>query len=136
MMEGRALNMAAGRPSLHDAAMEITPIDGPDVRLAVPFCGVRDIEASLRFYVEGLGFTMVRQWAPEDRIRWCWIELGSAAVMLQDYRKDGRPGGWPAGPIVRVFPSASSAATPSPCTSRPKREGSSRRGRSSATTCG
>jgi len=99
MMEGRALNMAAERPSLHDAAMEITPTDGPDVRLAVPFFGVKDVDVSLRFYVEDLGFRITRQWAPEGRIRWCWIELGSAAVMLQEYRNDGRPDGWPAGPI-------------------------------------
>jgi catechol 2,3-dioxygenase-like lactoylglutathione lyase family enzyme len=71
----------------------------PDVRQAVPFFGVTDIEASLRFYVDGLGFTLTRQWAPQGRIRWCWLELGEASVMLQEYWKDGRPGGAPAGPL-------------------------------------
>jgi catechol 2,3-dioxygenase-like lactoylglutathione lyase family enzyme len=70
-----------------------------NVEQAVPFFGVTDIEASLRFYVDGLGFTLTRQWAPGGRIRWCWLELGAAAVMLQEYWKDGRPGGSPAGPL-------------------------------------
>lgn len=52
--------------------------------LLVPFFGITNIEASLRFYVTGLGFTMTHQWAPEGRIRWCWLELGGAALMLQE----------------------------------------------------
>ena len=71
----------------------------PNVHQAVPFFGVKDIEASLRFYVDGLGFTLDKQWAPEGRIRWCWLQLGTAAVMLQEYWKDGRPAGAPAGPL-------------------------------------
>jgi lactoylglutathione lyase len=70
-----------------------------NVKQAVPFFGVTDIEASLRFYVAGLGFTMKMNWAPEGRIRWCWLQLGDASVMLQEYWKDGRPGGAPAGPL-------------------------------------
>jgi lactoylglutathione lyase len=52
---------------------------------AVPFFMVRDIEVSLRFYVEGLGFTMTKKWTPRDKIEWCWLELGNAALMLQEY---------------------------------------------------
>ena len=70
-----------------------------NVQHAVPFFGVTDITASLAFYVEGLGFRLTRQWAPEGRIRWCWLELGSAALMLQEFWKDGRQGGAPAGPL-------------------------------------
>ena len=61
----------------------------PNVRQAVPFFNVKDIEASLRFYVDGLGFTITRRWEPEGRIRWCWLERDQVAVMLQEYRKDG-----------------------------------------------
>jgi lactoylglutathione lyase len=71
----------------------------PNVKQAVPFFNVRDIEASLRFYVDGLGFTMTKDWSPEGRIRWCWLEIGEAALMLQEYWKDGRPGGGPDGPL-------------------------------------
>jgi lactoylglutathione lyase len=58
----------------------------PNVRQAVPFLMVTDMEASLRFYTGGLGFTMTKSWTPEGKIRWCWLEFGGAALMLQDYR--------------------------------------------------
>ena len=71
----------------------------PNVRQAVPFLGVTNIDASLSFYADGLGFTLKQRWTPEGRIRWCWLELGTAALMLQEYWKDGEPGGRPAGPL-------------------------------------
>ena len=89
--------MATDSKRLFDVAMELQGIDVPNVRQAVPFFNVKDIEASLRFYVDGLGFTIARHWDPDGRIRWCWLELGRVAVMLQEYWKDGRAGGWPAG---------------------------------------
>ena len=36
----------------------------PNVKQAVPFFNVTDIEASLGFYVEGLGFVLTNQWVP------------------------------------------------------------------------
>lgn len=57
---------------------------------------VTDIEASLRFYVDGLGFTRTKEWRPEEaggRIQWCWLELGDAALMLQEYRPGRIPEG-------------------------------------------
>jgi len=61
-----------------------------NVKQAVPFFGVTNMEASLRFYVEGLGFNMKNSWIPErnnpdGRIRWCWLQLGDAALMLQEF---------------------------------------------------
>ena len=73
--------------------------DTANIRQAVPFFGITDIEASLRFYVTGLGFTMTHQWAQEGRVRWCWLERGGAALMLQEFWKDGRPGGAPPGKL-------------------------------------
>lgn len=70
-----------------------------NVKLAVPLFGVTDIEASLRFYVDGLGFLLTNHWSPEGRIRWCWLKLGETAVMLQEYWREGRPGGVPEGPL-------------------------------------
>jgi uncharacterized glyoxalase superfamily protein PhnB len=75
--------------------MDVKASDVPNVRQVVPFFNVKDIEASLEFYVDGLGFHITRSWKPEGRIRWCWLELGHAAIMLQQYWKDGRPDGWP-----------------------------------------
>jgi catechol 2,3-dioxygenase-like lactoylglutathione lyase family enzyme len=83
--------MATDSKSLFDVAMELRVTDVPNIRQTVPFFNVKDIEASLRFYVDGLGFTITRYWDPDGRMRWCWLELGLAAVMLQEYWKDGRP---------------------------------------------
>ena len=72
----------------------------PNVKQAVPFFMVTDIEASLRFYVDGLGFTVTNEWRPEKaggRVQWCSLQLGEAAVMLQEYWRDGAPGGAPEG---------------------------------------
>jgi catechol 2,3-dioxygenase-like lactoylglutathione lyase family enzyme len=43
------------------------------------------MEASLRFYVDGLGFQRTNQWIVDNKIRWCWLQLGGAALMLQEY---------------------------------------------------
>ena len=56
-----------------------------NVQQAVPFFMVSNIEASLRFYVEGLCFKRTKQWIVDDKIRWCWLELGGAAIMLQEF---------------------------------------------------
>jgi lactoylglutathione lyase len=64
-----------------------------NVKQAVPFFMVSNIDESLRFYVDGLGFVMTKKWEPEGKIEWCWLEIGDAALMLQEYRKDMRPDG-------------------------------------------
>lgn len=61
----------------------------PNVTQGVPLYGVGDIQKSVRFYVDGLGFTKKVEWAPEGVLRWCWLELDNVAVMLQEFRKDG-----------------------------------------------
>lgn len=67
-----------------------------NVKQAVPFFGITNMDASLKFYIDGLGFKMKHWWIPdraadnpEGRIRWCWLELGEAALMLQEFRKEG-----------------------------------------------
>ena len=60
----------------------------PNVQQAVPFFMVSNMEASLRFYVDGLGFQRTNQWIVDNKIRWCWLQLGGAALMLQEYRSD------------------------------------------------
>jgi len=62
---------------------------GPNVQQAVPFFRVTDMETSLSFYVDGLGFEMKKSWTPEGEIRWCWLELGAAAIMLQTFLTEG-----------------------------------------------
>jgi lactoylglutathione lyase len=64
----------------------------------VPFFGVTNMQASLQFYVDGLGFRMKHRWIPnreehypDGRIRWCWLELGEAAIMLQGFLPERQP---------------------------------------------
>jgi uncharacterized glyoxalase superfamily protein PhnB len=79
--------------------MTMTSVPSANVTQAVPFFGVTNMEASLRFYVDGLGFQMTRWWIPEGpeeyepngRIRWCRLELGDAALMLQEFMPSRRP---------------------------------------------
>jgi lactoylglutathione lyase len=59
----------------------------PNVTQAVPFFAVSNIEASLRFYVDGLEFEMTKKWIDEGKLRWCWLQIGDAALMLQEFRK-------------------------------------------------
>jgi len=91
--------MAADGKSQIDLAMDARVTDAPNVRQAVPFFNVTNLDASLRFYVDGLGFVITRRWEPEGILRWCWLELGAVSVMLQEYWTNGRPGGAPAGPL-------------------------------------
>lgn len=76
--------------------MEVAAERETNVKQAVPFFGITNMEASLRFYIDGLGFKMKYRWIPDrpedqadGRIHWCWLELGEAAVMLQEFRKEG-----------------------------------------------
>ena len=63
----------------------------------VPLLGVTDMERSLRFYLDGLGFTLKNKWEPEGRIRWCWLTRGGASIMLQEFVKEGHGGRRPEG---------------------------------------
>jgi catechol 2,3-dioxygenase-like lactoylglutathione lyase family enzyme len=64
-----------------------------NVEQSVPFFGVTNIEASLRFYVDGLGFELKNKWIVDDRIRWCWLQLGGASLMLQEFLRERIPTG-------------------------------------------
>jgi uncharacterized glyoxalase superfamily protein PhnB len=67
------------------------------------------MEASLNFYIDGLGFKMKYRWIPDragdnpdGRIRWCWLELGEVALMLQEFRKAGEENVYLEGRITSV----------------------------------
>jgi lactoylglutathione lyase len=66
-----------------------------NVQQAVPFFGVSNMEASLHFYIDGLGFEMTNKWTPDGngRVRWCWLQHGNAAIMLQEYQVSKKPEG-------------------------------------------
>jgi lactoylglutathione lyase len=70
---------------------------GANLKQVVPFLGVTDMERSVRFYIDGLGFALRNKWEPEGRIRWCWLIRGSASIMLQEFVKEGHGGVRPEG---------------------------------------
>lgn len=57
-----------------------------NVKEAIPFFMVLRMPASLNFYVQGLGFELKNKWEPRGSIEWCSLQLGNAAIMLQEYR--------------------------------------------------
>src|SRR5262245_57325534 len=71
-----------------------------NVTQAVPFFRVSNMEASLRFYIDGLGFQMKNKWMFDGTVRWCWLHRDAVAIMLQGWRMDsggvlpfeGKPG--------------------------------------------
>ena len=69
----------------------MTPETEPNVQQAVPFFMVSNMEASLRFYIDGLGFRRTKKWIVDGKIRWCWLEIDRIAIMLQEYRPDKIP---------------------------------------------
>jgi lactoylglutathione lyase len=73
------------QPTTENGELTTNPAN---VLQAVPFFMVSNMEASLRFYVDGLGFKRTNQWIVDGKIRWCWLQLGGAAHMLQEYHPD------------------------------------------------
>jgi lactoylglutathione lyase len=80
--------------------MSTAPLATANVKQAVPFFGVTNMEASLKFYVDGLGFQIKLSWIPDrleeghqpdGRIRWCWLQRGDVALMLQEFWPGRRP---------------------------------------------
>lgn len=60
-----------------------------NVQQVVPLFAVADMQTSVRFYVDALGFTMTKTWIVEDKLCWCWLQLGGAALMLQEFFREG-----------------------------------------------
>ena len=71
----------------------------PNVQQAVPFFAVSDMNASIRYYVNGLRFEMTRKWIDEGKLRWCWLQRGGAALMLQEFRTEGHDAWVPQGKV-------------------------------------
>ena len=57
----------------------------PNIKQAVPFFMVKDMESSVNFYVKGLGFSITESWIEKGKIKWCWLTIDNAAIMLQEY---------------------------------------------------
>jgi len=62
----------------------------PEVKQTVPLFAVADINRSLDFYINGLEFEIKNKWIDAGKLRWCWLQRGGAAVMLQEYENQER----------------------------------------------
>lgn len=62
-----------------------------NLKQSVPFFFVKNIEASVRFYVDGLGFVMSKTWMPGGKLSWCWLERDAVALMLQEFSAESVP---------------------------------------------
>ena len=67
--------------------MQPAPQAAVNVRQVVPFFRVSDMERSVRFYADALGFSMKHQWVVDGKLRWCWLTLGEASLMLQEFNQ-------------------------------------------------
>jgi lactoylglutathione lyase len=65
-------------------SMSSTAAPVQNVTAVVPLLMVTNMQRSLAFYVDGLGFVIQNRWVPDGRLRWCWMSLGGAALMLQE----------------------------------------------------
>ena len=56
----------------------------------VPLLYVDDVDLSVAFYRDKLGFLLATAWKPDGKLTWCRMERDGAAVMLQqDCQEDG-----------------------------------------------
>lgn len=60
-----------------------------NLRSAVPFFRVADMRRSLSFYLQGLGFGLRHKWEVDGQLRWCWVQRGPVALMLQQFPAEG-----------------------------------------------
>jgi len=74
-----------------------------NIQQAVPFFMVKDIDSSVNFYVNGLGFSITESWIDKGKIKWCWLNMDSAAIMLQEYDEKNNMAKEKAGEGVEIF---------------------------------
>ncbi|MEZ4621959.1 MAG: VOC family protein [Caldilineaceae bacterium] len=65
----------------------------------MPFLAVSNLAASVRYYVDGLGFSMTQQWVDNDKLRWCHLQQGGVGLMLQEFATKGHDSWTPAGKV-------------------------------------
>ncbi len=59
-----------------------------NIQLAVPFFMVTNMDTSLLFYIDKLGFTLANQWTPRGKIEWCCLKRDDVSLMLQEPRNN------------------------------------------------
>jgi glyoxylase I family protein len=52
------------------------------IEALTPLLNVRDVEVSMNFYTQTLGFEVMNEWTVEDRVRWVRLRNGGVELML------------------------------------------------------
>ncbi len=66
--------------------------DQPNIQYVAPLYMVSNMETSLKFYTDGLGFAIRNTWTPRGKIEWCWLQREGGPLMLQEFRvSESRP---------------------------------------------
>lgn len=79
--------------------MKENPPTKANVRQTLPFFWVKDMQRSLHYYREGLGFQVSESWVDDGKIRWCQLELDEVAIMLQEFWTEGHHNNLPDGKV-------------------------------------
>jgi len=74
-----------------------------NVQQVVPFLRVTNMERSVPYHVDGLGFTIRHRWVKDGKLEWCWMARGGAAMMLQEFRAAGHESRKAGGGVSLVF---------------------------------
>ena len=64
------------------------------VRQLWPLLFVQDIQRSVGFYRDRLGFTLAGQADAQGRMFWCRLERGGSSIMLQQAEAEDGPAQW------------------------------------------
>jgi len=70
-----------------------------NIKRTIPFFWVMNINQSLHFYINLLGFIIKQQWLDDGKLRWCSIEREEAQLMLQEFWKKGTEYNLPRSPL-------------------------------------
>jgi uncharacterized glyoxalase superfamily protein PhnB len=60
----------------------------PVATKVIPSLGVSDIERSIEFYTQFFGFQVADSYEQDGSRVWCWLQTGSADLMLQQLSPD------------------------------------------------
>ncbi len=60
-----------------------------NVEAVWPFLRVSDMDQSICYYVDGVGFSIKDRWVVDGKLRWCSLTLGGATLMLQTFPSHG-----------------------------------------------
>ena len=69
------------------------------IKQTVPFLAVTNMEKSIAFYVDGLGFSIQNKWIDDGKLQWCWLQHGNGALMLQEFKTEGHDSFVPTGKL-------------------------------------